>query len=304
MLRATKAEDVDGASNSLEKPPDDDFRPFVSSPVKLDQSFSLIDESSPAVLQARKSTFMITRVVAKSDGDSVEDLDDVTNTEEASSVAEVTHNQWSSVETVHSPCDLTPRSPLQADITSVPIPLITANCPLHRIDDEMPSIEAQDVQSRFRIVKLESRTPFLRGRWTCMDFIDPPSTAQANLISDSQSVGSDANNPAPPPIYFVDNFPGAAFTPAFVYCSDGLPVLERNPLKSLVDGNYDTVVSVDQSGVRHSSLSKNVPIDDLDKPSALNCIPSVLVRRQSDLSVLSNPANILILPDNSNNSDR
>jgi len=301
-MHGTTTDEVESTAktnNSVDEPPDD-LRNELSCGVKFAPVSPLVEDLLPAGL-LKKSSFMITRVVAKSDGDSIDDLDDVTNTEEISSVAEVSHNRWSSAETVHSPCEFSPRSP---GLASIPQQVNITNSHMCHIPIEDTSVEAHDVQSRFRIVKLESRTPFLRGRWTCLDFIDPPSSAQINGSSNSRDVGSDVDNPVPPPIYFVNNLPGAAFTPAFVYCSDGLPVLERNPLKSLADGNFNTVVSVDPSGMLHSSPTRNNVVVEDDKLNVMSGVPTVTMRRQSDLSILSNPANILVLPDASNNFDR
>jgi hypothetical protein len=299
-----KLNDVEGVGNSSADEPPDDTRNTLPATVKFGPvTSSLADDCVNVGLQAKKSSFMITRVVAKSEGDSTDDIDDVTNTEEISSVADVSHNHWSSAETVHSPCEFSPRSP---GFISVPAHNSTANSQqCHVPADAATGDEVNDVQSRFRIVKLESRTPFIRGRWTCMDFTDPPSTAQPNGLSDSHDVGSDADNPARPPIYFVDNLQGAAFTPAFVYSSDGLPVLERNPLKSLADVNiYNSVISADQSSNLPIALPSSEVAVDADKDNSANSILQAdVVRRQSDLSLLSNPCNVLILPDSSNNAD-
>jgi hypothetical protein len=299
-----KMNDVEAIGNSSADEPPDDARNTVSMTVKFGPSTtSVVDEFSNIGLQAKKSSFMITRVVAKSEGDSTDDIDDVTNTEEISSVADASHNRWSSAETVHSPCEFSPRSPgFVGAVTQNSI----ADSQLCHVPAEAATVEeVNDVQSRFRIVKLESRTPFVRGRWTCMDFSDPPSTAQTNGLSDSHDIGSDADNPAQPPIYFVDNLLGAAFTPAFVYSSDGLPVLERNPLKSITDGNiYSPVISADQSSNRPASLPRNTVAVEADKVNSVDHVLEVdAQRRQSDLSLLSNAGNVLILPDGSNNSD-
>ena len=232
----------------------------------------------------KKSSFQITCVVPKTDGDSVDDLDDVTNTEDVSSdmhAAEVNPDHWSSAETIHSPCEVSPRSPSQ-----------------RRISDS--ASQAPYTQSRFRIVKVESRAPSrVRGRWTCMDFSDPPLVTETSS-SEGTSTGENACAVAAP-IYFVDNANAlqVPFTPAFVY-SGGHLVLERNPLNSLADNNiYDTVTPERNSGVPHAFVSSG--LERLEPVTSLSDLADA-VGRPGDFAAL---ASATLLPsDSTDNADR
>lgn len=80
------------------------------------------------------------------------------------------------------------------------------------------------VQSRFRIVKIESKGLFKRGRWTCRDFADPPE-AKASDVAETQSAGSSSTSE---PVFYVQGA-GPAVSQLIFY-SEGHPVLESNAL--------------------------------------------------------------------------
>jgi len=80
------------------------------------------------------------------------------------------------------------------------------------------------VQSRFRIVKIESKGLFKRGRWTCRDFADPPE-AKASEVAETQSSGS--SNAAEPVFYVQGAGPAAS---QLIFYSEGHPVLESDAL--------------------------------------------------------------------------
>lgn len=240
--------------------------------------------SSSQQLQMKKSSFQITYVVPKTEMDSVDDLDDVTNTEDVSSdmhAAEVHSDHWSSAETIHSPTEISPRSPSH-----------------RRISDS--ASQAPYTQSRFRIVKVESRAPSrVRGRWTCMDFSDPPLVTETSS-SEGTSTGENACATAAP-IYFVDNANAlqVQFTPAFVYSGDHL-VLERTPLNTLADNNiYDTVTPERNSGVPNGFGFSAV--ERLEPVTSLSDLADA-VGRPGDFAAL---ASATLMPSDSNdNADR
>jgi len=97
------------------------------------------------------------------------------------------------------------------------------------------------VQSRFRIVKIESKGQFKRGRWTCRDFADPPE-AKASDQAETQSTGSSSSTE---PVFYVQGT-GPAVSQLIFY-SEGHPVLESDALpcasKLLIDeiaGSFST----------------------------------------------------------------
>jgi len=275
------ANELDGSANccSPNEPPDISHSANCNRTTGSSRNLAAVPSSQQ--LQMKKSSFQITCVVPKSDGDSVDDLDDVTNTEDASSdrAAEVHPEHWSSAETVHSPAEISPRSPSR-----------------RRVSDST----SQAAQSRFRIVKVESRAPSrVRGRWTCMDFSDPPLVSETSS-SEGTSTGENACATGAP-IYFVDNSNAlqVQFTPAFVYSGDHL-VLERTPLNTLADNNiYDTVTSERNSGVPtgvgFSGMEKLEPVTSLSDLADA-------VGRPGDFAAL---ASATLLPSDSNdNADR
>jgi len=279
--------EIDGSSNCScpDEPPDKSH----SAAGNLTNADSKNPAAVPSAqqLQMKKSSFQITCVVPKSDGDSVDDLDDVTNTEDVSSdvhAAEVHSDHWSSAETIHSPCEVSPRSPSR-----------------RRVSTDSAS-QATNAQSRFRIVKVESRAPSrVRGRWTCMDFSDPPLVTETSA-SEGTNTGENANAAVTAAhIYFVDNANAlqVPFTPAFVYSGDHL-VLERTPLNSLADNNiYDTVTPERNSGVPHGLGSSG--LERLEPVTSLSDLADA-VGRPGDFAAL---ASATLLPsDSTDNADR
>jgi len=235
-------------------------------------------------LQIKKSSFQITCVVPKTDGDSVDDLDDVTNTEDVSSdvhAAEVNPDHWSSAETIHSPCEISPRSPGH-----------------RRISDS--ASQTPYAQSRFRIVKVESRAPSrVRGRWTCMDFSDPPLVTETSS-SEGTSTGENTCSAAAP-IYIVDNANSlqVQFTPAFVYSGDHL-VLERTPLNSLADSNIYDMLTPDRNPNLPNGFGSS-GVERLEPVTSLSDLADA-VGRPGDFAALASAA--LMPSDGTDNADR
>lgn len=150
----------------------------------------------------KKSSFQITSVVDRPDRsssgfDSVDDLDDTceTHTEDVSSdlmdlsKTDIEPDVYSSEETTPSfineevPKDTVKVSHAQSKSNHVqaaptastpesqPLPQ-TQPHPQHPTPTPQPP-KPIDHPSRFKVVKIESQEPFTRGRWTCLDFLDP-----------------------------------------------------------------------------------------------------------------------------------
>ncbi|XP_053203045.1 protein bunched, class 2/F/G isoform-like [Panonychus citri] len=52
---------------------------------------------------------------------------------------------------------------------------------------ETPPITVEEWQHRFKVVKIASKEPMKRGRWSCMDFNDPPSNISSSIMSGNTS---------------------------------------------------------------------------------------------------------------------
>ena len=144
----------------------------------------------------KSSSFQITRVVAKSgvldhtneDGDSLDDLDE-TNTEDLSS-------DFQDISKNTDLCDQSIDEPVVVQYTKPPDELgdtsfknepsttqmkcanvnnsISGFVPAAQLmQGEQVKDKTVDIQSRFKVVKIESKDPFKRGRWKCLDFLDP-----------------------------------------------------------------------------------------------------------------------------------
>jgi len=83
--------------------------------------------------------------------------------------------------------------------------------------------------SRFRIVKIESRDRWHRGRWTCHDFADPPEHVKTEQMVENDNAASKNRNG--PSIYYIPGVQDALRSPfGIVYNTGGHPVLEANLL--------------------------------------------------------------------------
>lgn len=183
--------------------------------------------SVPPSDTGRKGSFMITRVVAK---DLPEDLDDTANTEDANSVVmdlsrltdQMITEVPSSTDTLHTPDEEVPPWPSSPRVGVITNPMLS------------PSNLHDDAHSRFRIVKIESRDRWHRGRWTCHDFADPPVERETTHLSGSGDNGaSSVAASVGAPIYYIPGIHDNCKSPfGIVYCNTGVPVLEPNPLTS------------------------------------------------------------------------
>lgn len=186
--------------------------------------------SEPSTLKRKQTSFQITSVTVKgsrlsTDGgeDSADDLDE-SHTEDANSenldcsrTTDVDNDQLSEeCSNVHN------------DESSVHVPSIPVTCKTEMLvkkdaqinannfpsesskDKQMaPSEENQSQhvvnppplldqwQHRFRVVKIVSSEPFKRGRWLCMDFMDPPAPAVEAKPEVSESTTSSSTQLLP-----------------------------------------------------------------------------------------------------------
>lgn len=203
----------------------------------------------------KKSSFQITRIVKTSEaGDSADDLDDVTSIEDiGSNVIEKSANanlesDVHSVDTLHSPSSV-------EDVESL------SSCQKHLCLNPSHSSRPRpsDINSRFKIVKIESNKPLRRGRWMCLEFVDPPqlsvSLEKQTKHDDTESLVSSC---IASPIYYVqvekEDPSNNPFAAAIIY-SNGQPSLEPNPLP------------LRESVMSQSSCSN--PADSLALPSAM-----------------------------------
>jgi hypothetical protein len=206
----------ESAENNVFSTGNDDVKLFEVSPVA---------NSVLASEAGRKGSFMITRVVAK---DVLEDLDDTTNTEDVNSVAmdvsRLTDLMMtevpSSTDTLHTPDEEIPW-PTSPRVGIVKNPMLS------------PADIHEDAHSRFRIVKIESRDRWHRGRWTCHDFADPIER-DVNQLSGTGADGASCTTASiGPSIYYIPGIHDNCKSPfGIVYCDTGVPVLEPSLLTS------------------------------------------------------------------------
>jgi len=156
---------------------------------------------------ARKSSFVITDI-----HQSDEDFDDVDTTLHSSLVVDQLDG---------SEVDGSPKGAQMMDgsLSWVSSPVVSG-------------MSLTESYSRFRIVKIESRDRWYRGRWTCHDFADPPERVKTEQMVESDNAASSINRNGHP-IYYIPGAQDALRSPfGIVYNTGGHPVLEANLLPS------------------------------------------------------------------------
>ena len=227
---------------------------------ELGQSYQrrLLKTPSMDTNPRKKGCFVITRVIQKSgvsdhaDQDSVDDFDE-TNTEDFSSDILDTSKQTdidpdqSSEDTVQSIAteDLSKETPSSAPVPDQPDDNIRP--PPAQTQKPDPNLEQHSFDkiynmqslSRFKVVKIESSQPFRRGRWTCQDFLSPPTSERGTDKPEKSidDIGS-GNSSAASSVHYVPGVDDPA----------------KNPL------GETTFQSIDNQSVQ-ASISSSVPSD-------------------------------------------
>ena len=139
-----------------------------------------------------------------------------------------------------------------------------------------PAMSLTDSYSRFRIVKIESRDRWHRGRWTCHDFADPPERIKTEQMVESDG-GANSLAKNGPSIYYIPGVQDVLRSPfGIVYNTGGHPVLEANFLPS---------------SPRYARGSKffSCTSETLDDVSG-DVLPSQMLSRRTSMANQSNPA--------------
>ena len=208
----------------------------------------------------KKGTFKITSIkLNDADGDSMDDLDE--------SHTEMTEDPSSEMLDISRSTDVEQDTPIEEmNHINNSVENVTA-----RKENEVKEVKEKsgttDIQSRFRVVKIETKEPFHRGRWVCHDYLDPqpPATAEKSETKMSESkVYDDANS-------------GSSSASSSVHYIHGVDDPSKNPLLA---GGTGTVSVPSQI---HEGQSINVhdsfqPINPA--PSTVNnqpVIPNVMV---------------------------
>lgn len=94
---------------------------------------------------------------------------------------------------------------------------------------EMKRKASEVCTSRFRIVKIESKEQFKRGRWTCRDFADPPEAKVTEKTSANCAIGG-IDESATKAVYYVPDAGCDVANSQFIFYQEGHPVLESDAL--------------------------------------------------------------------------
>ena len=139
----------------------------------------------------KKGTFKITSIkLNDADGDSMDDLDE--------SHTEMTEDPSSEMLDISRSTDVEQDTPIEEmnHINSSVENIVVKKETEHK-EVKAEKSGTTDIQSRFRVVKIETKEPFHRGRWVCHDYLDPqpPATAEKSETKVSEpKVYDDANS--------------------------------------------------------------------------------------------------------------
>ena len=132
--------------------------------------------------------------------------------------------------------------------------------------------KVQDSQSRFKVVKIESKEPFRRGRWTCHDSLDPHSEKSAqNEKADSSPKGEEigsGNSSAASSVHYIPGVDDPSKNPfgqgVSLVNDAGHTIVEPVPIKATAQTmqNGSTLAQGQenisgQSGVQQSATGTN-----------------------------------------------
>ena len=219
----------------------------------------------------KKSSFQITGVypAVKSgldpDGDSLDDLDETaeTHTEDVSSdILDISKTtdidpDPSSTEEISTPNHLTNDESPGRDVAS-----------LNLLDGEQNGSRdkdmSKDLQSRFKVVKIESTEPFRRGRWLCHDFMAPSKDGEKKEKGEKgekdEGVGS-GNSSAASSIHYIHGVDDPAKNPLgpTIIHSEGHPIVEPQPIYPSttqgqgLNGDYDYTAQQSQKSLSQTT---------------------------------------------------
>ncbi|XP_045200840.2 protein bunched, class 2/F/G isoform-like isoform X1 [Mercenaria mercenaria] len=191
----------------------------------------------------KKGTFKITSVKLNDtgDADSMDDLDE--------SHTELTEDYSSEVLDASRATDYEQETPSVAE----DIPLALNNPGVRDVK------EKSDMHSRFRVVKIETKEPFRRGRWFCHDFLDPQSSS-VNIDKSDTKVNQDDTNS------------GSSSAGSSIHYVYGVDDPAKNPLLAGATGTIYTQIPEGQvAGVQDSFQPINpAPNTAVNQPSISN----------------------------------
>ena len=276
----------------------------------------------------RSSSFQITRVVAKSgvldhtneDGDSLDDLDE-TNTEDLSSdFQDISKNtdlcdQSGSMDDPAVVPYTKPDDPVGnnfvdeastmqmkgAGVSSITSPVQTP--PVEHVKDK-----TVDIQSRFKVVKIESKDPFKRGRWKCLDFLDPPASDRPIEKPDKplDDVNVSGNSSTSSSVHYTSDVddPGKLQLSGNLAYVDGHQIVEPQPVHPSMGGCDIQMGGSEHAGPNNTNLIQGGPSRVTVTGGVHNGVSSTMVdvvgghAAQTQMSNLTDRQNIIPLGTN------
>ena len=206
----------------------------------------------------KKGTFKITSIkMNEFDGDSLDDLDE--------SHTELTEDPSSEMLDVSRSTDVDQDTPIEEinHVNSIVENVRPENVVTTKEGEVKEVKEKSDIQSRFRVVKIETQEPFQRGRWSCQDYLDPqPSAATATEKSETKVNESKVN----------DDHSGSSSASSSVHYVHGVDDPSKNPLLAGGTGTVSVPSQINEGQLTNFQDSFQ-PINPA--PSTLNNQPVI-----------------------------
>ncbi|KAL3848562.1 hypothetical protein ACJMK2_019413 [Sinanodonta woodiana] len=167
----------------------------------------------------KKGTFKITNVMKNdADGDSMDDLDE--------SHTEVTEDVSSDILDISRATDNGQDTPSE-DIV------------FQGLSNEMDAKEnkdktGSDMHSRFRVVKIETKEPFFRGRWRCHDYLDTMQVMSERSDTKLAEEGNSGSSSAASSIHYVHGVDDPSKNPLLSDACGTVPVPVPNETQNVV----------------------------------------------------------------------
>ena len=115
--------------------------------------------------------------------------------------------------------------------------------PPHSLPQPLLPGKDKPSESRFKVVKIESNKPFIRGRWSCQDYRDPPSSEKGDKDKQFDEIGS-----------------GNSSTSSSVHYVPGIDDPSRNPMGDFQNGDHSVQSPVlYKNGAQHITNASALP---------------------------------------------
>jgi len=194
-------------------------------------------QKSDGMFAKKKSTFKITSVTKSrgegqndADADSMDDLDETveSHTEDISSEI-LDSSKYTDIGDQDTPLEENTQTTFGQESEVVPV-----NKEVNNINKEGKSTDAHSTQTRFKVVKIETKEPFKRGRWTCHDLLDDHmiDKSESKIVAtdrDREEQANSGNSSASSSVHYVHGVDDPSKNPLIMGAGGQGQILQNEP---------------------------------------------------------------------------